>query len=95
MRTILRPNRDEVIGGWRKLRNGDLHNLYSSPSKIRVKNSRRMDWNGQVACIGEKRNAYTALVGKSEGKRPLGRLRRRWKDNIKMDLRELGWGGTD
>jgi hypothetical protein len=64
----------------------DLHNLYSSPSIIRIIKSRRMRWTGHVAQMGEKRNVYTVLVGKPEGKRPLGRLRRKWIDNIEMDL---------
>jgi hypothetical protein len=75
-----------VTGGWRKLHNEELHNLYSSPTKIRMIRS-RMRWAGHVARKGEKRNAYSILVGKPGGKRPLGRPRRRWVDNIKMDLR--------
>jgi hypothetical protein len=93
--TIFGPKRDEVIGGGRKLHNEELHNLYSSPSIIRKIKSRRMRWAGHVARMGEKRNAYRILVGKPEGKRPLRRPRRRWEDNIKMDLREIGWGGMD
>jgi hypothetical protein len=73
-----------VTGGWRKLHNEELHNLYSSPSIIRMIKSRRMRWAGHVALIGAKRNAYSILVGKPEGKRPLGRLRRRWAKNIKI-----------
>jgi hypothetical protein len=69
--------------------------LYSSPNIIRVIKSRRMIWTGHVARMGERRNAYRILVGKPEGKRPLGRPRRRWVDNIKMDLREVGWDGRD
>jgi hypothetical protein len=75
-----------VTGGWRKLHNEELHNLYSSPSIIRIIKSRRMRWAGHVARIEEKRNVYGLLVGKPEGKRPLGRTRHRWIDNIKMDL---------
>jgi hypothetical protein len=75
-----------VTGGWRKLHNEELHNLYSSLSLIRMIKSRRMRWAGHAAYRG-KRNAYRILVGKPEGKRPLGRPRRRWVDNIKMDLR--------
>jgi hypothetical protein len=88
-------NRDEETGGWRKLHNDEIHNLYSSPSIIRVIKSRRMRWAVHVARMGEKRNAYRILVGKPEGKRPLGRPRRRWVDNIKVDLREIGWDGMD
>jgi hypothetical protein len=77
------------MGGWRKLHNKELHNLYSSPSIIRIIKSRRMRWAGQVARMREKRNMYRLLVGKPEGKRPLGRPRHRWMDNIKMDLLEI------
>jgi hypothetical protein len=84
-----------VTGGWRKLYNEELHNLYSSPSIIRMTRSRRMRWAGHVSRMGEKRNAYRILVGRPEGKRPLGKTRRRWVDNIKMGLREIGWDGMD
>jgi hypothetical protein len=84
-----------VTGGWRKLHNEALHDLYSSASIIRIIKSRRMRWAGHVARMGEKRNAYRLLVGKPEGKRPVGRPRRRWVENIKMDLSEIGWGGVD
>jgi hypothetical protein len=73
----------------------ELYALYSSPNIIRVMKSRRLRWAGHVARIGERRGAYRALVGKHEGRRPLGRPRRRWEDNIKMDLRDVGWRGTD
>jgi hypothetical protein len=77
--TILLDNtRDEILGGWRKLHNEELHNLYSSPNIIRVIKSRRMRWEENVARIGEKRNAYRVLVGNQEGKTPLGRSRHRW-----------------
>jgi hypothetical protein len=79
-----------VTGGWTKLHNEELHNLYSSPNIIRIIKSRWMRWAGNVARMGKKRNVYRLLVGKPEGKRPLGRLRRRRIDNIKMDLLELG-----
>jgi hypothetical protein len=85
---IFGPKRDEVTGGWRKLHNEELHNLYSSP--IRIIKSRRLRWIGHVARMGEKRNAYRTLVRKPEGKRPLGRPRRRWVNNIKKNLREIG-----
>jgi hypothetical protein len=84
-----------VTGGWRKLHNEELHNLYSSPIIIRIIKSRRMRWAGHVAQMGEKRNVYRLLVGKPEGKRPLGRTRRRWIDNIKMDLVEIGVSVVD
>jgi hypothetical protein len=90
----LGPKGDEVTEGCRKLHNEGLHNLYSSPSIIRMIKSRRMRWTGHIVRMGEN-NAYRTLVGKPEGKRPLGRPRRRWVDNIKMDLREIGWGGMD
>jgi hypothetical protein len=95
LRRIFGPKRDEVTGGWRKLHNEELHNLYFSPSIIIMIKSRRMRWAGHVARMGEKRNAYRILVGNPEGKRPLRRPRRRWVDNIKMDLREIGWDGMD
>jgi hypothetical protein len=79
-----------VTGGWRKLHNEELHHLYSSPSIIRIIMSRRMRWAGHVARMGEKKNVYRLLVGKPEGKRPLGRPRCRWIGNIKMDLLEIG-----
>jgi hypothetical protein len=93
LRRIFGPKRDEVTGELRKLHNGELHNLYSSPDINRQIKSRRMRWAGHVACTGEGRNVYRVLVGKPEGKRPLGIPRRRWEDGIKMDLREIGWGG--
>jgi hypothetical protein len=87
--------RDEVMGEWRKLHNEELRDLYSSPSIIRIIKSRRMRWASHVARIGEKGNAYRLLVGKPEGKKPLGRPRRMWVDNIRMDLGEVGWGDVD
>jgi hypothetical protein len=86
------PKRDEVTGDWRKLHNEELHNLYSSPNMIK---SRRMRLAGHVARVGETRKTYRILVGNSKVKIPLGRPRRRWVDNIKMDLRERGWDGVD
>ncbi|KAJ4433767.1 hypothetical protein ANN_16079 [Periplaneta americana] len=88
LRKIFGAKRDEVTGEWRKLHNTELHALYSSPDIIRNIKSRRLRWAGHVARTGESRNAYRVLVGRPEGKRPLGRPRRRWEDNIKMDLRE-------
>jgi hypothetical protein len=89
LRRIFGPRRDGVMGGWRKLHNDELHNMYSSPSIMRIVKSRRMRWAGNVARMGAKKNVYRLLVGKPEGKRPLGRPRRRWIDNIKMDLSEI------
>jgi hypothetical protein len=89
LRRIFELRRDGVTEGWRRLHNKELHNLYSSPSIIRIIKSSRMRWAGHVARMGEKRNVYRLLVGKPEGKIPLGRLRRRWIDNIKMDLLEI------
>jgi hypothetical protein len=85
-----------VTGGWRELHNEELHNLYSPPSIVRMVKPRRMRWVGHVAQMGEKRNAFRILMGKPEGKRPLGRPRRRLVNNIKMDLRDrMGWYGLD
>jgi hypothetical protein len=96
LRRIFGPKRDEVTGEWRKLHSGELHILYSSPDVIRQIKSKRMRWAGHVARMGEGRNVYRVLVGKPEGKRPLGRPRRRWEDGIELDVREIGWGsGVD
>ena len=95
LRRIFGPKRDEVTGEWRRLHNEELNDLYSSPNIVRVKKSRRMRWAGHVARMGEERVVYRVLVGKPEGKRPLGRPRRRWVDNIRMDLQEVGWGYMD
>jgi hypothetical protein len=95
LRRIFRPKRDEVTGEWRKLHNEELHILYSSPNIIRQLKSRRMRWAGHVVRMGEERNVYRGLMGKPEGKRPLGRPRRRWEDGIRMDLREIGWVSVD
>jgi hypothetical protein len=80
-------------GSWRKLHNDELHNLYSSPNIVRAIKSRRMRWAGHVARMGEGKGVYRVFVGRLEGKRPLGRPRRRWEDNIKTDLREIGVDG--
>jgi hypothetical protein len=93
---IFEPKRDKVAGGWRKLHNQELHNLHSSPRIIRMIKSRRMRWAGHVARIGEKRNVYRILVVKLEGKKPLGRPRTRWVDNVKinlMDRMRVVWTG--
>jgi hypothetical protein len=95
LRKIFGPKWDEVTGEWRKLQNEELHNLYSSPNIVRTIKSLRMRWAGHVASMGEKRNAYRKMVGKPEGRRSLGRPRRRWVHNIKMDLREIGLDGVD
>jgi hypothetical protein len=95
LRRIFGPKRDQVMGEWRKLHSEELHNLFSSPDTIRQVKSRRMRWAGHVACMGEKRKVYKVLVGKPEGKRPLGRPKCRWEDRIRMDLREIGLGGVD
>jgi hypothetical protein len=92
MSRIFGPERDDVTEEWRKLHNGELHNLYSSPDIIRQIKSRRMRWAGHVACMGEGRNVYRVLVGKPKGRRPLDRPRHKWEDGIKMDLREIGGG---
>jgi hypothetical protein len=94
LRRIFGPERDEVTG-WRKLHSEELHGLYSSPSIIRVIKARMMRWVGHVVCMGEVRGAYNILVGRPEGRRPLGRPRCKWEDNIKMDLREIGYGDVD
>jgi hypothetical protein len=86
LRRIFGTKMDEVTGEWRRLHNKELYVLYSSPNIIRVIKSRRLRWAGHVACMGEWRGAYRALVVKPEGKRPLERPRHRWEDNIKMDL---------
>jgi hypothetical protein len=92
LRRIFGPKRDEVTGEWRSIHNEELNGLYSSPNIIGVIKSRRMRWTGHVARMGETRGAYRILVRRPEGRRPLGRPRRRWEDNIKMDLEEVGWG---
>jgi hypothetical protein len=94
LRRIFGPKRGEVTGEWRRLHNKELYALYSSPNIIRVIKSRRLRWAGHVTRMGERRGAYRALVGKPEGRKPLGRPRRRWEDNIKTDLREVGWWGA-
>ena len=95
LRGIFGPKRDEVTEEWRKLRSEDLNKLYCSPNIVRVIKWRRMKGAGHVARMGERRGVYKVLVGKPEGKRPLGRPRRRWEDNIKMDNQELESGVMD
>jgi hypothetical protein len=94
LKRIFGPKREED-GSWRKLHNDELHSLYSSPNNVRVIKSRRMRWAGHVARMEEGRGVYRVLVGRSGGKRPLGRLRRRWRGNIKMDLREIEIDGAN
>ena len=95
LRRIFGLRRDEVTGEWRRLHNEELNDFHSSPNIVRVIKSRRMRWAGHVAHMGKERGVYRVLVGKPEGKRPLGRPRRRWVDNIRMDLREVGGGYMD
>ena len=95
LRRVFAPKRDELTGEWRKLHNEDLGDLYSLLHIVQVVKSRRMRWAGHVARMGQERGVHSVLVGKPEGKRPLGRPRRRWEDNIKMDLQEAGRGCGD
>jgi hypothetical protein len=95
LRRVFGVKRDEVTGEWRKLHNEELSDLYCSPNIRVITTSRRMRWAGHVACMGEGRGGYRVLVGRPEGKRPLGRHRRTWEDNTKMDLQEVGGGGMD
>jgi hypothetical protein len=95
LRRIFGPERDEVTGGWRILHNEEQHGLHSSHSIIRVIKARRMRLAGHVALMGEVRGAYNILVRRPEGKRPLGRPRRRWEDNIKMDLGGIWFGDVN
>jgi hypothetical protein len=95
LRRVFGPKRDEVTGEWRKLHNEELNDLYSLPTMARVVKSRRMRWAGHLTRIGEDRCVHRVLVGKPEGKSLLGRTRRRWEDNIKMDLQETGGGRGD
>jgi len=95
LRRIFGPKWNEVIGEWRKLHNEEPNDLYSSLNFVRVIKSRRMRWAGHVARMGERRDVYKVLVGKPEEKIPLRGPRRRWEDNVKMDLQEVGCGGMD
>jgi hypothetical protein len=92
LRKIFGPKRDEVTGDWRKLHNEELSDLYCSPNIVRMIKLRRMRWAGHVARMGDKSGSYRVLVGKPEGKRPLGRPRHRWEYNIMMDLQMSGMG---
>jgi hypothetical protein len=92
-RRIFGPKRDEVVGGWRKLHNEQLHSLYCLPNMMI--NSRRMSWTWHAAHMGEQGNAYRIFVRKLKGKEPLGRPRSRREDNIKIDLKEISWCGMD
>jgi len=94
LRRIFGPRRDDVTGEWRRLHNEELNDLYSSPNIVRVIKSRRMRWAGHVARMSEERGCIGS-EGKPEGKRPLGRPRRRWVDNIRLDLQEVGCGYMD
>jgi hypothetical protein len=91
LRRMFGPKRGGVTGEWRKVHKGELRNLYSSPDIIRQIKARRMRWAGHMASTGEGRKVYKVLVAKPEGKKPLERPRRRWKDRIRMDIREIGW----
>jgi len=95
LRRIFGPRREEVTEEWRRLHNEELNDLYSSPNIVRVIKWRRMRWAGHVAHMGEERGVYRVLVGKAEGRRPLGRHRRRWVDNIRTDLQEVVCGYMD
>jgi hypothetical protein len=93
LRRIFAPKRDKVTEEWRKLLNEELNDLYSSPTTLWVIKSRKMRWACHVARMGEERDMYRVLVGKPVAKRPLGRPKLRWENNIKMDLQEVGWTG--
>ena len=95
LRRIFGPRRDKVTGEWRRLHSEELNDLYCSPNIVRVIKWRRMRRAGHVARMGGERGVYRVLVGKPEGKRPLGRPRRRWVDNIRLDLQEAGCGYMD
>ena len=95
LRRIFGPKRDRITGEWRKLLNEELTDLYPSPNIVRVIKLRRLRWAGHVAHMEEGRGVHKVLVGKPEGKRPLGRPRRRWENNIKMDLQVVGRGCGD
>jgi hypothetical protein len=91
LRSLIGPRRDEGTAEWRKLHNEELNDQYSSPNIVQVIKSGALRWATHIARMGEGRGVYRVLVGKPEGKRPIGRPRHRWEDNIKMDLQEVGW----
>ena len=95
LRRICEPKRDVVIGKWKKLYNEELNDLYFPSNIVQVIKSRRIRWAGYITCMGQGRGVYSDLVGKPEGKRPLGRPWCRWEDNIKMDLQAVGCEGMD
>jgi hypothetical protein len=95
LRKVFGSKRDEVTGEWRKVHNEELHDVYSSPSIITIMKLRRMRFTGHVARMGEKSNAYRLFLGKPAGRRPLGRPRRRWLNNIRIDLVQVGWDDVD
>jgi hypothetical protein len=91
LRRIFGPKRDEITGEWRRLHNEELNDIYSSPNIIRVIKLGRMRWAGHVALMGDRRGQYRIFVGRSEGRRPLGRPKRKWENNIKIHLQEVEW----
>jgi hypothetical protein len=95
LRRIFGLKREELAGDWRRLHSGELYNLHTSPNVIRVIQSRRMRWVVHVACVGEMREVYNILIGKHEGKRPVGRHRHRWENNSRTNLSEIRWEGVD
>jgi hypothetical protein len=95
LREMFGPKRYEMTGEGRKVHNKEHHNMFSSPNIIRMVKSKKMRWAGHVSQMGENRNAYMILLAKPDGKRPLGRLRHRWVNDIKIDLREIEWGDKD
>jgi len=92
LRKIFGPKKDKVAGKWRKLHNEEINDLYSSPNTVQTIKSGRMRWAGHLDFMGERRGVYRVLVGKPKGRRPLGKIRRRWEDNIKIELQEVGCG---
>jgi hypothetical protein len=95
LRKIFGPMKDKITEEWRRLYKEEIYDLYSSPNNIRVTKSRRMRWAGHVARIDARRGGYMVLVGRPDGKRLLERHRRRWEDNINMNIQQVGWRGMD